>query len=89
MRFMADNSNRDLRPSSNWGHVEGFASIINIKPPATVGAKFMSTRSTTSGRRLAWVACIQQQDSGEDHPGPWFAMPCTQKNPGTRLTLAR
>ncbi|EWZ44728.1 hypothetical protein FOQG_00683 [Fusarium oxysporum f. sp. raphani 54005] len=75
MRFMADNSNRDLRPSSNWGHVEGFASIINIKPPATVGAKFMSTRSTTSGRRLAWVACIQQQDSGEDHPGPWFAMP--------------
>ncbi|EWY98648.1 hypothetical protein FOYG_03026 [Fusarium oxysporum NRRL 32931] len=28
MRFMADDSNRDLRPSSNWGHVEGFASTL-------------------------------------------------------------
>lgn len=75
VRSAANRLYRDKGPtSSGRGHVGGFVSI-NVKPPATVRARTMATRSTTSGRRLAWVACIQQQDSGEEDPGPWLAMP--------------
>ncbi|UPK89816.1 hypothetical protein LCI18_000751 [Fusarium solani-melongenae] len=64
VRLSANSLYRDKGPtSSGRGHVGGFVT----RP--------MATRSTTSGRRLAWVACIQQQDSGEEDPGPWLAMP--------------